>query len=667
MRFQLYLQRSIFIALFPFYLVNLIFSSSIIPTAIFKYLPYLFLIFSFLFLSLQLNAQIAFFYNNNKADVNLRAISYYTDSSQTRNWQRYQQIKSQLLPLGQNKVNLSYQNKMLWLLIPLYAIEKHPDLHYLIVRNPHINYIGAWVLKGDSVVQEFPLSGDRFVFKQRAFIHPDFVFYLPQKDQQLFSYLLLIDKRNEQLNVPVHFLTDDGFLIYNRIKNLLTGLMMGIGLFLILFSLFLYVQMKERLYIYYAIYIALVFFYIFSDYGYSFMYFFPDHPSLPDFTRPMAVSFATPIYMFFVLALLNTRKLLPAYYKWSMRYLVVYFILLITAILLMSNTGPFRSILVWIMQIYQNISAVWMIVIAVAGIRKKIPYSVYVIFSALTLLFSFFFFMQFVSGYLADNMITRNLMNFGFTAEICILAFVLTLRFKNYKEQSEQLLRTSNLQQEQIFKSISDYQQKEMQRYSSMLHDSVGAQLSAIRLNLESIQHNKNKEQGNDALIRSITDVSQLANDVRQFSHTLSPVLLQKKGLVEAIKETIEGINKNGGLYIQFESIGSLQKTSFRYELLIYNILQELIQNIIKHSQATEAIIQLILEKEMISVFVEDNGKGFEKSFIEYGLGFSQIKQLITFVSGNLNISSAINKGCTVSIEFPLIPHDEEYHPAPPG
>jgi signal transduction histidine kinase len=667
MRFQLYLQRSIFIALFPFYLVNLTFSSSIISTAIFKHIQYWFLFFSLLFLSLQLKAQIAFFYNNNKAEVNLKAISYYTDSSQTRNWQRYQQIKNQLLPLGQNKVNLSYQNKMLWLRIPLSAIEKHPDLHYLIVRNPHINYIGAWVLKGDSIVQEFPLSGDRFVFKQRAFIHPDFVFYLPQKDQQLFSYLLLIDKRNEQLNVPVHFLTDDGFLIYNRIKNLLTGLMMGIGLFLILFSLFLYVQMKERLYIYYAVYIALVFFYIFSDYGYSFMYFFPDHPSLPDFTRPMAVSFATPIYMFFVLALLNTRKLLPVYYMWSMRYLVVYFILLITAILLMSNTGPFRSILVWVMQIYQNISAVWMIVIAVAGIRKKIPYSVYVIFSALTLLFSFFFFMQYVSGYLTDNMITRNLMNFGFTAEICILAFVLTLRFKNYKEQSEKLLRTSNLQQEQIFKSISDYQQKEMQRYSSMLHDSVGAQLSAIRLNLESIKQNQNKEQNNDSLIRSIADVSQLAGDVRQFSHTLSPVLLQKKGLVEAIKETIEGINKNGVLYIQFESIGSLQKTSFRYELLIYNILQELIQNILKHSQATEAIIQLILEKEIISVFVEDNGKGFEKSFIEDGLGFSQIKQLITFVSGNLNISSAINKGCTVSIEFPLIPHDEEYHPAPLG
>lgn len=618
-------------------------------------------------MSLQLNAQIAFFYNNNKAEVHLKAISYYTDSSQTRNWQRYQQINDQLIPLSHSKVNLSYENKMLWLLIPFSAIDSITSFRYLMVRNPHINYLGAWLLKGDSLAQEFPLSGDRFVFKQRAVIHADYIYHLPPKEQQQFSILLLIDKRNEQLNIPVHFFTEDGFLIYNRTKNLLTGLIMGIGLFLILFSFFLYVQMKERLYIYYAIYIALVFFYIFSDYGYSFMYFFPEHPFISDFTRPMAISFATPVYMLFALNLLNIRKLLPVYYKWSLRYLVVYFILLVTAIFLMSNTGPFRSILVWVMQIYQNLSAVWMIIIAVAGIRKKIPYSVYIIFSALTLLFSFFFFMQFLSGYIADTIITRNMMNFGFAAEICILAYVLTLRFKKYKEQSEQLLRTSNLQQEQIFKSISDYQQKEMQRYSSMLHDSVGAQLSAIRLNLETIQHKQNKEQNNDSLIRSIADVSRLANDVRQFSHSLSPVLLQKKGLVEAIKETIEGINKNEGLYIQFESIGSLQKTSFRYELLIYNILQELIQNILKHAQATEAIIQLILEKEMISVFVEDNGKGFEKNFTEDGLGFSQIKQLITFVNGSFIISSTANKGCTVSIEFPLIPHDEEYHPAPLG
>lgn len=394
------------------------------------------------------------------------------------------------------------------------------------------------------------------------------------------------------------------------------------------------------------------------------MYFFPNHPFPADFTRPMAISLATPVYMLFTLNLLNVRKLLPLHYKWSIRYLAVYFIMLATAIFLMPDTGPFRSILVWIMQIYQNLSAAWMIVIAVTGIRKKIPYSAYILSSAIILLLSFFFFMQYLSGYITDTIVTRNMMNIGFTSEICLLAFVLTLRFKNYKEQSEQLLRTTNLQQEQIFKTISDYQGKEMQRYSSMLHDSVGAQLSAIRLNLESVRHNQTNPLIHEKLEQSINNVSRLADDVRQFSHTLSPVLLQQKGLVEAVKEITAGVNKSSALYIQFESIGSLQQVSFRYELLIYNILQELIQNIIKHAGASEAIIQLMLEKELISVFVEDNGIGFDQTLKQDGLGFSQIKQLVTFVKGTLSIQSAINKGCTVSIEFPVLT-DETNQPHP--
>lgn len=201
-----------------------------------------------------------------------------------------------------------------------------------------------------------------------------------------------------------------------------------------------------------------------------------------------------------------------------------------------------------------------------------------------------------------------------------------------------------------------------MQRYSSLLHDSVGAQLSAIRFNLESIQTNASPEHFQQQMEQSIKDISSLADEVREFSHSISPVLLQKKGLVEAITETIEKVNRSGRLYVQFESIGALQSTSFRYELLMYNIFQELLQNIIKHAEASEAILQLIIEKELIYLFVEDNGRGFNPIFIKEGLGFSQIKQLVTFVKGNLQIDAEVNKGCKVSIEFPVLP-DEANHP----
>ncbi|HYK56370.1 MAG TPA: ATP-binding protein, partial [Flavisolibacter sp.] len=73
---------------------------------------------------------------------------------------------------------------------------------------------------------------------------------------------------------------------------------------------------------------------------------------------------------------------------------------------------------------------------------------------------------------------------------------------------------------------------------------------------------------------------------------------------------------------------------------------------------ATEVIIQIILETELISIFVEDNGRGFDKAFVKEGLGFSQIKGLVTFVNGHFEVDSQVNKGCRISIEFPLIPHE---------
>nr|WP_294902885.1 7TM diverse intracellular signaling domain-containing protein [uncultured Lacibacter sp.] len=583
----------------------------------------------------------------------------FADTSANMSIERYAAIKAQMQPLTSKSFNLSYKNEMLWLYIPMNAVQDHASFTNIMLRNPHLNNLHVWIFKEDSLLKAFEPTGDHLLFSTRTLRYADFVFPIPAEDRSKLSFLVLLDKRNEQLNVPVHFVTEEGLSSYNRRKNLLSGLMSGIGLFLFLFSFFLFYAMREKLYVYYSLYVFMVFFYIFSDYGYSFMYLFPNHPSPADFTRPLSISLASPLYILFAVTLLDIKKNLPVHYKWAIGFVILYLSSLVISVAIIPNTGSIRIILVWLMQIFQNAGAIIILVTAIAAFRKKIPYAVYIIITSLVLLFTFFVFMQYVSGFIADTFLTRNMMSIGFVTEVSILAFVLTLRFKKYKEQSEQLLRTTNLQQELIFKSISDYQEKEMQRYSSLLHDSVGAQLSAIRLNLESLQR---KQPSVPEIDKTIAEIGSLADDVRQFSHTLSPVLLQKKGLVAAVKEITDTVNNSEQLYIQFESIGTLQNVNFRYELLLYNILQELIQNIIKHSRASEAIVQLILEKELIYLFVEDNGKGFDPIHVKHGLGFSQIQQLVTFVKGSLIVDAAEGKGCKITIEFPVLP-DETNHP----
>ena len=261
-------------------------------------------------------------------------------------------------------------------------------------------------------------------------------------------------------------------------------------------------------------------------------------------------------------------------------------------------------------------------------------------------------------NWLPDNILTMNSIYAGVSAEIFIMTMAIAARFNSFKKSSETLQNEKNKQQEEIINTISEFKEKEMQRLSNLLHDSVGARLSAIRLQLDTLVSKNNSDADNMQIDFVAKDISALADEVRTFSHEISPLLLQKNGLIITIQQLIQSINKTGKLNIQFENIGSVNQVSFSTEIMLYNILHELIQNIIKHAEADFCIIQLMIEKEIISIFIEDNGKGFDPKKTNDGLGFSQIKKLIAFVDGSFSLDTSPNKGCKISIEFKNIDNE---------
>jgi signal transduction histidine kinase len=236
------------------------------------------------------------------------------------------------------------------------------------------------------------------------------------------------------------------------------------------------------------------------------------------------------------------------------------------------------------------------------------------------------------------------------------MTFAIAYRFNMYRKEAEFLANEKSEMQQQLFTSVIKYNEQEMQRLSNILHDSVGARISAIRLNLEHIYDVKDFSSQNEKLKTLTLEVSKVADEIRSFSHQLSPLLLQKNGIIKSIYDLVKSVNNANKIQIQFESLGSMNTLSFQYELMIYNIVQELIQNMIKHANASEGIIQIILEKDIISLFVEDNGVGFVENEVKDGLGFLQIKKMVNLAKGNLAIHSTPNKGCTISIE--INPHN---------
>ena len=604
------------------------------------------------------SSQVNFFYNDSAIDLHASEVQYFVDTGHNRSYERFSQIKQALRPMSQNDVNLSYKNEMLWLKISGQAIAESEGVRYLMVRNPHINYVGCWILNDKAVEKAFSPSGDHLPFYSRSFPDPNFIFPLSAASiPGSSSIILLLDKRHQQLNIPIHFFSDQGLHNYNLRYHLLAGFIAGLGIFIFLLNLFLFFKMKEQLYVYYGLYVFLIFFYIVSDYGLSFMYLFPGIPKLADLTRPVAISLGAPLYVLFALQFFKAKQQMPLAYIWIKRFLYFYVVMLAVGMMLMPGKGAQTTVLLWTMQIVQLLNTVLVLLLGIIGLRQKLRYSVYFIISSFLMLSGFLLYGNYLSGYLADNFFTRNIVNLAFSAEVALLAFVLALRFRDYKEESEQLLKRVNIQQEQIFRSLSDFEEKQRLRLSSLLHDSFGATLSAIRLNLESLELSApTQQQQRSMLVRQVND---LAVEVREISHNLSPVLLQRKGLVKAVEHIVEGINSAGSLYIQFESIGSVQQIPFRYGILLYNVIQELLQNIMKHAAATEGIVQLALEPDLVYLFVEDNGNGHPQTEMKEGLGYIQIKELLKFVNGRMMVKADNGEGFQITIEFPIL----EYEP----
>lgn len=599
-------------------------------------------------------AGISIFANGKEVAPHQMGAQWVFDSSNQHDLARWRQVRQFLQPVGDGKIDMSYKQGMFWVSLEMKDLPINDSVIYLEVHNPHINFLGAWILDGDHVVKAYNLTGDHLPFYSRNVFHSQFVYKISLKNKKV-KLLLMIDKRNEQLHLPLNFFNDEDYIVYNRNNNLISGFMVGIAIFILLFTVFLYFNIRERLYVYYALYVFMIGGYIFTDLGLSFMFLYPNVPAIADLVRPFFISQAPIYYILFSRNLLNVKQHFSKMFLFT-KWFLGGFILCFAIGFGLPNDGPLRIFWLVLMQVVMVAAIIPVLVFSIMGVRKKVKYSGYIVMASL--LFTIFtqIYMQYITGNLPDNAFTRNAVNIGFSVEIILLALALSIRFKNYKLEAEALLMQLNQQQENIFKNISEYQQKEMIRLSGMLHDSVGAGLSSIKFNLEAAE--SSPERSASILKSTIEDVTSLTDEVRTISHNLSPLLLQKKGLLQGLEDLIQQYNRTGQIRIYLESIGSKSGAAFQNELLVFRIIQELLQNAVKHAQATEIIIQIILEEEIISIYVEDNGRGFDRADIKDGLGFSQIKGLITFVNGRFEVDSQVNKGCRISIEFPTIPNE---------
>lgn len=247
---------------------------------------------------------------------------------------------------------------------------------------------------------------------------------------------------------------------------------------------------------------------------------------------------------------------------------------------------------------------------------------------------------------------------------LILLLFVIgyyNFRQKNLelKLTQSELLQNQNLDklksetQARVLDAVLNGRESERKEIAETLHDSVSALLSSANLHLQATK----KQFDNGVPIEVVKTqkiITEASQKIRDLSHTLVSSVLLKFGLNFAIRDIAEKYS-NSELWLDTE-IEGLRRYDQKFEIKTYNIIQEFVNNILKHSKASNAVIKLKEKDGQILVQVSDDGIGFDKTKIgiKDGLGINQIEARIHMMRGKLSIISYKGEGTQIKVELPI-------------
>lgn len=248
---------------------------------------------------------------------------------------------------------------------------------------------------------------------------------------------------------------------------------------------------------------------------------------------------------------------------------------------------------------------------------------------------------------------------FGLASLVLLLITIfLIIHSKNQKRISvqkeinyQQSIKSLKIEKElEVVQAIIETEEAERKRIARDLHDGIGSRLSGLKMQLQTIEGTKQSE----GLIGNILEsLSFSIAELRQIAFNLMPEVLIKLGLEQALRDFCFSLNSTQ-VEVAFHSHGMLEALDQNKQITIFRIVQELINNALKHAGCTEIIVDCSMNEHLFLITVEDNGKGFQldDSTQNKGLGLKNLQNRVALLNGNIEIFSEAGNGTTINIEL---------------
>lgn len=230
-----------------------------------------------------------------------------------------------------------------------------------------------------------------------------------------------------------------------------------------------------------------------------------------------------------------------------------------------------------------------------------------------------------------------------------IASFSIYTIYQRKQHNEQKLLLLEQTKERELEQALSEGENKERERISKELHDGIGGKITGIKMGLEQLARERNDEK----LLKNVARLDETLSEIRTISRNLTPVALQKYGLEEAIKDYCQNSeNEHCSITTYLKNLNAVQNKTM--QMHIFRILQEVVSNAIKHSEASKILVQCTYQTPFLLMEIEDNGIGFDPDTTKRNLGLDNIEKRVKALNGNISIESILHKGTTITIECHL-------------
>lgn len=519
------------------------------------------------------------------------------------------------------------------------------------LNNPHINDLRVYF---DGESRPAYITGDAVPFSQRPMIDRDFVVPLNIAAGDSVRVLMWMDKAGESLQVQAELYTLEGLQAYRQDEAFGMGLILGWMLFICLFGLFIFFNVRQITYLFYSLYVLAASAWTTAQWGTGFRYFWPDSPDFSSMARPLFMMLSAAVFLMVIVSFFPATPRNLIWSKvitglWSIAGVLILILLVFgyknletgtKLILLNAGQGVILgSIVAAVAYLYNAhrdgarltgyyFAAIGMVLIS-ALLLNLIQYGLYLPLE------------KFINTYASSV---------GLLFETALITFALSQRYNSYKKEKERLSLSLVEKERAHATKLVETEEQERKRIGRDLHDTLGGLLSSVKLHMEKLKHNQPELATQLAPLEDLNDQS--IAELRNISHNLVPVNLGERGLEKVLKHLLKRLTEHSRInfHLHFDVRTMLEEA---VAVHVYRICFELINNTIKHASATEVVIQIVEEKNELLLIVEDNGRGFSTDTPGEGIGLRNLRHRVDYLKGTLSIDSN-SEGTTVIVNLPL-------------